>query len=94
MAGSPHRTGEGPAPAPVVRRAIDTLFDVSGRTILVTGGARGLGRILSEGFVDAGARVYISSRTLGNAEKAAREISERGPGTCLPLAGARHRSRL
>jgi NAD(P)-dependent dehydrogenase (short-subunit alcohol dehydrogenase family) len=63
------------------------LFDVTGRTVLVTGGTRGLGRTLSEGFVNAGARVYISSRSFDSAEKAAREISEGGCGTCLPLAG-------
>jgi NAD(P)-dependent dehydrogenase (short-subunit alcohol dehydrogenase family) len=38
------------------------LFDVSGKVVLVTGGAQGLGRMISEGFVQAGAKVYITSR--------------------------------
>jgi NAD(P)-dependent dehydrogenase (short-subunit alcohol dehydrogenase family) len=63
------------------------LFDVTGRSVLITGGARGLGRILSGGFVAAGARVYISSREIDSATEAAQALSEQGPGTCHPLAG-------
>ena len=43
---------------------MDTLFSLSGRTALVTGGSRGIGRMIAAGFLKAGARVvYISSRT-------------------------------
>ena len=39
------------------------LFDVSDRQVLVTGGSRGIGEMITRGFVDAGATVYVSSRT-------------------------------
>ena len=51
------------------------LFDVQGKVALVTGGAHGLGRMMAQGLVDAGARVYITSRKAEAAEAAAREIS-------------------
>ncbi|MDR7155733.1 NAD(P)-dependent dehydrogenase (short-subunit alcohol dehydrogenase family) [Sphingobium xenophagum] len=41
---------------------MDSLFSLSGRTAIVTGGARGLGRMIAEGLVVAGARVFVTSR--------------------------------
>ena len=38
------------------------LFDLSGKTALVTGGTRGIGLMMARGLLQAGARVYISSR--------------------------------
>src|SRR5436190_11515683 len=38
------------------------LFDLSGRTALITGGSRGLGKAMARGFAEAGADVLISSR--------------------------------
>jgi NAD(P)-dependent dehydrogenase (short-subunit alcohol dehydrogenase family) len=38
------------------------LFDMSGRVVIVTGGTRGIGRSLAEGYVSAGARVVVASR--------------------------------
>ncbi len=60
---------------------VTALFDVSGKVALVTGGSRGIGRMIAKGLVDAGAKVYITSRT--GCEEAAAELSRAGE--CLPL---------
>jgi NAD(P)-dependent dehydrogenase (short-subunit alcohol dehydrogenase family) len=54
------------------------LFDVSGKVVLVTGGSRGIGRSIAEGFVRAGARVYVCGRKAEACEQTARELSELG----------------
>jgi NAD(P)-dependent dehydrogenase (short-subunit alcohol dehydrogenase family) len=38
------------------------LFDMTGRVVIVTGGTRGIGRALAEGYVSAGAKVVVASR--------------------------------
>jgi NAD(P)-dependent dehydrogenase (short-subunit alcohol dehydrogenase family) len=54
------------------------LFSVAGKTALVTGGGRGIGRMIAEGFVDAGASVYIASRKAKVVEEVAKELSKKG----------------
>lgn len=55
-----------------------SLFDVSGKVVVVTGGSRGIGRGIAEGFVRAGAKVYICSRKAEDCEKTAAELSAFG----------------
>ncbi|MGH9055674.1 MAG: SDR family NAD(P)-dependent oxidoreductase [Acidimicrobiales bacterium] len=50
-------------------------FDLTGKNILVTGGSRGLGRAMAEGFAEAGADLMIASRKQEACDAAAKEIS-------------------
>jgi NAD(P)-dependent dehydrogenase (short-subunit alcohol dehydrogenase family) len=59
------------------------LFSLKGRTALVTGGSRGIGRMIAAGFLAQGARVYISSRKAEACDATARELSSLG--TCMSL---------
>ncbi len=58
-----------------------TLFRLDGRVALVTGGSRGIGRMIAAGFVAQGAKVYVSSRKAEACEETAAEL---GP-NCIPL---------
>jgi NAD(P)-dependent dehydrogenase (short-subunit alcohol dehydrogenase family) len=59
------------------------LFSIAGKTALVTGGSRGIGKMIAEGFVDAGATVYIASRKADVVEEVAKELSKKG--TCVGI---------
>jgi NAD(P)-dependent dehydrogenase (short-subunit alcohol dehydrogenase family) len=59
------------------------LFDIEGKVALVTGGSRGIGEMIATGFVENGAKVYISSRKREVCEEIAASLSKRG--TCIPL---------
>jgi NAD(P)-dependent dehydrogenase (short-subunit alcohol dehydrogenase family) len=50
------------------------LFSVEGKTVVVTGGSRGIGRMIAAGFVAAGAHVHISARKAAEVEKTAAEL--------------------
>ena len=60
------------------------LFSLEGRTALVTGGSRGIGKMIAAGFLAQGAKVYISSRKPGACDATAAELSEAG-GECISL---------
>ena len=60
------------------------LFSLQGRVALVTGGSRGIGRMIAAGFLAQGATVYISSRKADACDAAARELSSLGPCHSLP----------
>ena len=54
------------------------LFDLTGRTALVTGGSRGLGLQVAEALGEAGARLVLTSRKAADLEEAVRHLQERG----------------
>jgi len=62
---------------------IDDLFSVNGKVALVTGGATGIGRMIAEGLVVNGARVFIASRKRDVCEQGAEELGRLG--SCTPL---------
>jgi NAD(P)-dependent dehydrogenase (short-subunit alcohol dehydrogenase family) len=61
------------------------LFDVTGKTALVTGGSRGIGAMIARGLVQAGARVVVSSRKTDDLERAAQELE--AVGDCEAITG-------
>ncbi|THH31624.1 hypothetical protein EUX98_g2578 [Antrodiella citrinella] len=61
------------------------LFNVSGKVVLITGGSRGIGKMLATGFVSNGAKVYISSRSSKDCEATAQELNAIGAGTCVSV---------
>jgi 2-deoxy-D-gluconate 3-dehydrogenase len=60
------------------------MFSLKGRVALVTGGSRGIGRMIAEGFLMQGAKVYISSRKHAQCDQTAEELSRDG-GVCISL---------
>jgi NAD(P)-dependent dehydrogenase (short-subunit alcohol dehydrogenase family) len=60
------------------------LFSVAGKVALVTGGSRGIGRMIAEGFVRGGARVYISARKAEACEETAAELAKLGTCAAIP----------
>lgn len=64
---------------------MDSLFDLSGKVAVVTGGSRGMGREMVLAYADHGADVVIASRKLENCEAVAREVEAKGR-KALPIA--------
>ena len=60
------------------------LFDVSGKVALVTGGSRGIGEMIAEGFVTNGVKTYISSRKADVCDATAKRLSEEGECISIP----------
>lgn len=60
------------------------LFSVAGKTALITGGTRGIGYMIAEGYLRAGVRVYVSSRKPEACQQAQRELSRYGEVHAIP----------
>ena len=62
------------------------LFSLKGRIALVTGGSRGIGKMIAEGFLMQGAaKVYITARKAGPCEATAKELTAKFDGECIAL---------
>lgn len=60
------------------------LFDVSGKTAVVTGGSRGIGAMIARGFVENGVRTYITARKVEELNATAQELSAIGECIAIP----------
>ncbi|MAZ89553.1 MAG: 3-oxoacyl-ACP reductase [Cellvibrionaceae bacterium] len=64
---------------------IESLFSMQGKVCVVTGGSRGLGAFMAQGFLESGAkRVYITARKAEACLKAAQELSQYGDCVAIP----------
>jgi NAD(P)-dependent dehydrogenase (short-subunit alcohol dehydrogenase family) len=63
---------------------VQELFSLTGRVAVVTGGSRGIGRMIAEGLLSQGARVYITARKAEACDRAAAELSVFGPCVSIP----------
>jgi NAD(P)-dependent dehydrogenase (short-subunit alcohol dehydrogenase family) len=68
------------------KRMFKDLFSLQGRVAVVTGGSRGIGRMIAAGFLAQGAaRVYITARKAGPCEATAKELTAEYGGECIAL---------
>lgn len=63
---------------------MNDLFNIEGKVALVTGGSRGIGEMIAQGFVENGVKTYISSRKKDVCDQVAKELSKRGICISLP----------
>jgi NAD(P)-dependent dehydrogenase (short-subunit alcohol dehydrogenase family) len=66
----------------------NSLFDLTGKTAIVTGSSRGIGRAIAEELAAHGANVVISSRKQDACEEVANEINARGGGKAIAIAAS------
>lgn len=67
--------------------ALEKLFSVAGRRVLITGGGRGIGKMMAAGFVANGAHVVVASRDVEALEAAVAELNSTcdAGGSCVAL---------
>ena len=63
---------------------LNELFSVNGKTAIVTGGSRGIGKMIAQGYVDNGVRTYISARKANVCLETAEELSKNGECIAIP----------
>jgi NAD(P)-dependent dehydrogenase (short-subunit alcohol dehydrogenase family) len=63
---------------------VQDLFSLKGKVALVTGGSRGIGLMIARGYLESGAKVYISSRKKEVCDETARRLSEIGECVSIP----------
>ncbi len=61
------------------------MFNIAGKTAVVTGGGRGIGLMIARVLVHSGVKVYISSRDAKACGEAAEALNKLGPGTCVAV---------
>ena len=72
--------------AEMVERAIErSREDVEGRVVVITGGARGIGRAMAEALLRAGAKVAVVDKTLEGADEFGRQLESSGRGIAVEM---------
>lgn len=61
------------------------IFSVAGKTVIVTGGSRGIGEMIAAGFLAHGAKVYITSRKAEVCDATAARLAEAYDGECISI---------
>ena len=64
---------------------LNTLFSISGKVAVVTGGSRGIGEMIAAGFLANGAKVYISSRKAEICDETATRLADTYGGECFSI---------